>query len=103
MKITLNIKSTNKLFLFCYVTFLKKILLKYCVGCKNFYSLAKIKKITLLKSSHVNKRAKESFESRYYNCILVVENLKTLNFLKFIVLNKPAGVHLKLKVLGRII
>jgi ribosomal protein S10 len=100
MKIYLNLKSTNKLSLFCYTAFLKKILFKCCIDNKNVCFSTKIKKITLLKSSHVNKKAKESFESRYYTCIFIIKNCKTLKLLKFILFNKPQGVQLKMKIVG---
>jgi ribosomal protein S10 len=101
MKLNLNIKSTDKKFLFYYIIFLKKILTKFCPDSKNFCFSSKIKRITLLKSSHVNKKAKESFESRYYSSVFTVYSFKTLKFLKFILFNKPEGVQLKMKLGGK--
>lgn len=59
-----------------------------------FISLPKKRKITtLLKSPHVNKKAKETFEVINYKFLLFIHyDIKCFSFLK---LNVPKSLHLK--------
>jgi ribosomal protein S10 len=51
------------------------------------------KKITLLKSPHVFKKAKEHFENRTYKKVIVVDNIN-INILKTILMNRPKTLFL---------
>lgn len=58
-----------------------------------------IKRITLLKSPHVNKKAKESFELRTYKMSLfftMKKKFKSLMILDSILKNKPKFIKLKI-------
>jgi ribosomal protein S10 len=61
------------------------------------------KRLTLLRSPHVYKKAKEQFESRIYSLFLKITCDKNDNFLvqsklKFLLLNKPKSILLKIKI-----
>lgn len=58
----------------------------------------KKKIITLLKSPHVYKKAKDQFEIRYYTLVISFCDLNiSLNKLRYLLLNKPSSIHLTLK------
>ena len=100
MEIQFSLKSINKLSLNSYITFLKnqfKILnLKYAL----FNLPKKKKRVTLLKSPHVNKTAREQFEIRFYKTIIKINSTNLINnpnFFSFII-NKPKTVTLKISL-----
>jgi len=55
------------------------------------------KKITLLKSPHVHKKAREQFEVRKFTKLFTIKNFKTSKYLLFIFLNKPKFIKIKVK------
>jgi ribosomal protein S10 len=98
LKIILH--SSSKITLNLYITFLKTILdtfqeetLQYNV----FSFPMKIKRITLLKSPHVFKKAKEHFEIREYKTVVFVKTSLHLDILKYFLINKPKSISLTLK------
>ena len=59
-----------------------------------------VKRVTLLKSPHVNKKSREQFQVSYYKFIVNVYTFKekfNKNFLKFVILNKPKYISLSLR------
>lgn len=92
----LNIKSTNKK-INIYLTFLLSIFKKLNIR----YRLIKIpilsKRITILKSPHVNKKAREQFELKIFKKTLIIYSNLKLKILKFLILNKPKFIKLKLR------
>ncbi len=56
------------------------------------------KTLTLQKAAHVNKKAKENFGLRTYNQVFTVKEEVSTNCLKFVMLNKPQGVSIKMRV-----
>jgi small subunit ribosomal protein S10 len=97
-KITqLNIKSSNfnsfKIYNFCLTKLLKHLNIKY-----SFIKLpVKKKKITLIKSPHVDKNAREQFEIiTYLSCFKIMGDIN-LSLFSIILLNKPATIQLKIK------
>lgn len=97
IKYQFKIKSLNKESLYLYKKFLnnifKKLNIKY-----NICNLPITKKrITLLKSPHVNKTAREQFEIKNYKAVLNINSLLEPIILKFILLNKPKTVTVNIK------
>ena len=97
-KITLKLKSLNKKSLHYYKIFLINILNKKSIKVKNFCFPIKKKKITLLKSPHVNKSSREQFEIKTYKSLFIINlSLLQIKYLKFILLNKPQSLTAILK------
>jgi len=93
----INYRSTHGKTLSVYLYFLKNLFktLRFSVS---FISLPKIlNRITLLKSPHVYKKAKEQFEVVFYSCAveLILPRKLQLNILRLLYLNKPHAVSLK--------
>lgn len=90
-------KTTNKWCLILYSLFLKKILQKLNIS----FSLIKLPRkkfiLTLLKSPHVNKKAREQFIFQSYKQTLTIFNNVSLNILKLLIINKPLEIKMKLK------
>lgn len=94
----LKIQSVNRkaltLYLLSLQTFLKKLNVSY-----TFFNLPiRKKRITLLKSPHVNKSAREQFELKNYKSIITFSNLpKSTKILTLLTLNKPKIIVLSIK------
>lgn len=97
LKYQFNVKSLNKEILNLYIQFLKtmfeNINLNYCL----FNIPNKKKRLTILKSPHVNKSAKEQFEIKYYKTIIQISQPLTINLLKLLISNKPKTISIKIK------
>jgi len=98
-QIIFEIKSLNKETLFHYKKFLVKIFNIQNIKTSCFFLPKRIKKITVLKSTHVYKKARDQFELRQYK-LLVIARLNNFNFkvLNYILLNKPKLIKLKFKI-----
>lgn len=97
IKFKINLKSSNKESLFVYKmalkSFFKKLNLKYV-----FFDFPKKRKfITLNKSPHVNKTAREQFELITYKCTFFISNFNKNIPLKYLFLNVPKTVSLKIE------
>ena len=93
---SLTIQSTNKEVLLIYKNFLSCLLKTNSVNY-SFFLPVKKKKLTLLKSPHVYKKAKEQFEVRYYTLLVSFSVQLSSENLKYLFLNKPSSVNLKIK------
>ena len=93
----ITICSIDKTLLGIYLTFLKNILKKLNVVYTSTNLPLKIKKITLLKSPHVHKKAREQFEIKKFKKLFIIKNLKLSKYLIFIFLNKPKFIKIKVK------
>jgi len=93
----ITICSIDKTLLGIYLTFLKNILKKLNIGYTYTNLPLKIKKITLLKSPHVHKKAREQFEIKKFKKLFIIKNLKLSKYLVFIFLNKPKFIKIKVK------
>lgn len=92
----IKINSINYDALKVYTNFLSTILKKKNIDY-NITSLPKkIKKITLLKSPHVYKKAREQFQIIRNSKLINVKNKINNNILKFLIINKPKMVALKI-------
>ena len=99
-KITLN--SSSKTSLYLYLKYIKLITKKLKINLVSIAQPTTIKKVTLLKSPHVNKKAKESFEIRNYKFVIYFSSEKAMNSLllstelqSLLVSNRPKSVKLK--------
>ena len=96
--IQINIKTINSKTLSLYIEFFKKTLTILNVDFTLFKLPVKKKRKTLLKAPHVNKTAREQFEIRFSKvCLSIYSKISILN-LKWILLNKPAILDLKIKI-----
>lgn len=93
----ITISSIDRTILTIYLKFLKRILTKLNIEytCTNLP--LKIKKITLLKSPHVHKKAREQFELTTFKKVFTITNFKNTKSLLFLFLNKPKFLKIKLK------
>ena len=93
----ITICSIDKTLLGIYLTFLKNIFKKLNIVYTSTNLPLKIKKITLLKSPHVHKKAREQFEIKKFKKLFIIKNLKLSKYLIFIFLNKPKFIKIKVK------
>jgi ribosomal protein S10 len=98
--VQLHIKSLNEESLIYYQRFLGKTLKGMDLEYKFFNFPTRKKRITLLKSPHVNKSAREQFEFRSHKCTLFLKSEITNDRLKFLILNKPKTLKVTIKILG---
>ena len=98
--INLKFKSLNLKILEVYIHFVKLLLFSLNIKFSIFFLPKKLKKITLLKSPHVYKKAREQFEQKVYK-VFVVAQVSSNNhfnfFFKALLINKPKMVSLKIK------
>ena len=99
--IKITIKSFKKELLELYCTFLSNVFKKSNIK-KALVSVPKKKKrLTLLKSPHVHKKAREQFEMCLHKKVFYIENFKHLNCLNALVINKPKLINLYIKYVGK--
>jgi small subunit ribosomal protein S10 len=94
--IRFKIKSYSHKALLLYKTFLIKSLQFSKITFINIDLPLKKKKVTLLKSPHVNKKAKEQFELKTYTSAITVEH--NISFVAYAFLNKPKTVFLTVTI-----
>ena len=99
--IKLEVKSLNQKIFFQYKNFLINFLKLQNINISYFTFPRKQKRITLLKSTHVYKKARDQFELKEYK--LVIKNNSSLGFsfikkFKYILLNKPKLIFVKFKI-----
>jgi len=94
----LTLKSYSKDTLSLYINYLKIVFLKLGINSSVFSFPNKRKVITLLKSPHVNKKAKEQFEINYFKTSIFFTKGLSLKVVKNILVNKPKSVSLKIKM-----
>jgi small subunit ribosomal protein S10 len=92
----LNIKSNNK-GIHIYSDFLISILKKLKIQFKYLQLPVSLKRITLLKSPHVNKKSREQFEFKTFKKTIIIQSNLKLEILKFLILNKPKFIKLNLR------
>ena len=89
----LTIKSTNK-GLNIYNAFLVSIFKKLSIFYKQIQMPVIRKRITIVKSPHVNKKAREQFELKIFKKTLLIQTELKIEILKFILVNKPKFIKL---------
>jgi len=98
LKTQLILKSYSKESLFLYIKFLQVVALKLKLSLSIFSFPKKRKTITLLKSPHVNKKAKEQFEIKNFKTLISFNGGLNLKVVKIILANKPKSISLKIKI-----
>ena len=98
-KLQLILTSSNKESLVLYKIVLTKIFAKLNIQFKYFDLPTTKKRITLNKSPHVNKTAREQFELRNYKVVFQVFRTVDNLALKYVFLNKPKTIKIKIKKL----
>lgn len=98
-KFILSSSSKNSIVL--YTKFIQNNLSRFNISFTVNYLPKKIKRIALLKSTHVNKKSKEHFELRTFKSTIFVNSLIHLTLLKYLISNKPKSVSVKLKFMER--
>jgi ribosomal protein S10 len=96
----INIKSLNNESINLYKKFLRNVLDKLNIDFKMFQLPTQRKRITILKSPHVNKSAREQFEFKSYKCTVFIKNRISTNKLHILLLNKPKTIKITIKNLG---
>ena len=97
MRIQLKIKSIDEKSLKIYLTKIEKVLKTIKIDYKLFNLPKKRRRITLLKSPHVNKTAREQFEIIHYTSVIQLFSANKFNALKILTLNKPKTVKVSIK------
>lgn len=95
----LEIKSVNKEIICQYQRFLIKFLKLQNIKFSYFVMPIKRKRITLLKSIHINKKAQSQFELKKYKLIvnIFIDSFR-IKTIKNILLNTPKLISIKLKI-----
>jgi ribosomal protein S10 len=95
VQLTLQSRENN---MDSYITFLKKIFKSIGINFKIVNLPKKRKRITLLKSPHVNKKAWEQFETfRFKKIIRLPHNVLRRDLMKILLINKPKFIELSLR------
>lgn len=97
--VTITSKNKNSVSDF-FSFFSKNVACNFNILKKCFQKSKKKKRLTILKSPHVNKKAQEQFESRIFKkqfTVQTLKNLKYLIFLKRLNYNLFPDVNIKLK------
>ena len=96
-KYQIKIKSLHRDSLNLYINFLTKTLQSIKIN----FSICKLPKkknrITLLKSPHVNKSAREQFEIKYYSTVIQLNDNINQKILETLLVNKPKSVSVSVK------
>ena len=100
---TIQLKSIDKKTLVFYTYFLKKIFNKTNINYSFTNLPIKKKRITLLKSPHVNKAAREQFELRSYKSIFAIKSNLPYEFIKMLFKNKPQIISVSIKTVRGIV
>ena len=92
----IKIKSINHDALKLYTTFLSNIFTKRDITYNITNLPIKIKKLTLLKSPHVYKKAREQFQIIRNSKLISIKSKINNSILKYILINKPKMITLKI-------
>jgi len=96
----IRIKSSCNYTLKAYALYLESILKSLSLKYSIFYLPKEEQKLTILKSPHVYKKAKEQFKIETYKVIISVEQLENdqnLNKLVPFLINKQKAIFIKIK------
>jgi len=91
------IKSLDQQSLKIYLINIQKILQLLKFHYNIFNLPTKQKQITLLKSPHVNKTAREQFELKTYKTMIQISSFNKFKILKVLLLNKPKTITLNIQ------
>lgn len=94
MQYTIILTSSSRKSLNIYLRYLEIVFNKWSLNSSVFFLPTTIKKIHLLKSPHVYKKAKEHFEIRTYRRKVTFKSPDEIEKLKFLLSNKPKSIQL---------
>lgn len=92
--IIIKIRSLDQNSLTIYKNFLGSILSKLLITYKVSNIPTKKKRITLLKSPHVNKKSREQFQHSTYKTFFKLKSALSIKVIKYIISNKPKTVQI---------
>ena len=98
-RIKVNLKSVNLNSFKIYLLYLQKVLTNLGISYSFFILPKKKKRITLLKSPHVYKKAREQFEIITHKACFSINVKNKFSLIRWLFLNKPAIVQIKVKIL----
>lgn len=84
-----------------YINFLENLLNKLKVCYSKINIPTKTKRLTILKSPHVFKKAREQFEIKIYKKVIIIKKLTHVDYLKNLIINKPKFININIKYLGK--
>jgi ribosomal protein S10 len=93
----IKIKSLHRDSLNLYINFLTKTLQSIKINFSICNLPKKKNRITLLKSPHVNKSAREQFEIKYYSTAIQLNDNINQKILETLLVNKPKSVSVSVK------
>ena len=96
MQRKLILTSSSQKSLNVYIKYLKLTFKTWNITPSIFFLPTKIKRISLLKSPHVNKKAKEHFEIRNYKRVICFKSYSEIESLTYLIANKPKTINLKM-------
>jgi ribosomal protein S10 len=96
-KYQIKIKSLHRDSLNLYINFLTKTLQSIKINFSICNLPKKKNRITLLKSPHVNKSAREQFEIKYYSTAIQLNDNINQKILETLLVNKPKSVSVSVK------
>jgi small subunit ribosomal protein S10 len=96
-KYQIKIKSLHRDSLNLYINFLTKTLQSIKINFSICNLPKKKNRITLLKSPHVNKSAREQFEIKYYSTVIQLNDNINQKILETLLVNKPKSVSVSVK------
>jgi small subunit ribosomal protein S10 len=94
--IKIKIRSLDQESILLYKKFISEIISKLNLPFTTSNMPNKKKRVTLLKSPHVNKKAREQFQITTYKTSFEIESAVNIKVLKYIILNKPKTVKVSL-------
>ncbi len=94
--IRIKIRSLDQESILLYKKFISQIISKLNFVFTTSNMPNKKKRVTLLKSPHVNKKAREQFQITSYKTSFEIRDALSIGVLKYIVLNKPKTVKVSL-------
>ena len=97
MKYTIILTSTSQKSLNVYVRYLQIFLKKLSLKNSTVSLPVTRRRISLLKSPHVYKKAKEHFEVRTYRKNVTFESFNKIEKLILVLANKPKSICVKIK------
>lgn len=98
-KIQIILKSLDRKSLYFYNQILKKNFLYLNIKASFVILPKKKKKITLLKSPHVNKKAQEHFQLTRYKTVITCKTITNISVFNTIFINKPKHIFFQVKIL----
>ena len=96
-KYQIKIISLHRDSLNLYINFLTKTLQSIKINFSICNLPKKKNRITLLKSPHVNKSAREQFEIKYYSTVIQLNDNINQKILETLLVNKPKSVSVSVK------